>query len=170
MADMVDYENQDFRLVMKYPSNWAILESADNVAFTSPAESTDAYLESLYVYHQGEIPLFQSDDETLKKNIEAEIDFRKSSSNFELISSDIIKFNDNNAGKIEYTYTDPNIGNAKALEIIAVDGNDKYNILFIANTEQYSSTLSSAQDIIDSIQITQPLKNGPPTLSSNSGD
>ena len=36
IADMVDYENQDFRLVMKYPSNWAILESADNVSFHFP--------------------------------------------------------------------------------------------------------------------------------------
>lgn len=41
-----------------------------------------------------------------------------------------------------------------AMEIIAVDGNDKYNIIFIANTEQYSSTLPIAQKIVDSIKIT----------------
>ena len=59
--------------------------------------------------------------------------------------------------KLNTHIQNPNIGNAKALEIIAVDGTDKYSILFIANAEQYSSTLPSAQDIIDSIQITPPL-------------
>ena len=77
IADMVDYENQDFRLVMKYPSNWAILESSDNVV-SPPRPKVQMHILKVYMYyHQGDIPLFQSDDETLKKNIEAEIDFTK---------------------------------------------------------------------------------------------
>lgn len=152
---MITYENPDFRLLMKYPSNWALRENPDNVVFTSPVESeADPYSESLYVYHQGDIPLFKSEDETLKKNVDAAIDFRKSFNNFELLSSNNIEFNDNNAGKIEYTYTDQNIGNVKAMEIIAVDGNDKYSIVFISNPDQYPSTLPTAQEMIDSIQIT----------------
>ena len=127
-------------------------------------------MESLYVYHQGDIPLFKSEDETLKKNVDAAIDFRKSFNNFELLSSNNIEFNDNNAGKIEYTYTDPNIGNVKAMEIIAVDGNDKYNILFIANPEQYSSSLPTAQEMIDSIQILSSPAEDEPSTSSQAGD
>ena len=143
-ADLVDYENPDFRLAMKYPSNWAVRENPDNVVFTSPIENeADAYLESLYVYHLGDIPLGKSEEETLKSNIEATIDYREPYSDFQLLSSNNIEFNGNTAGQIEYTYTDTNIGNTKAKEIIAIDGNDRYDILFIANADQYLFYITS---------------------------
>jgi hypothetical protein len=155
IADMVDYENQDFRLVMKYPTNWVKQENVDNVVFTSPAESQqDKYLESLYVYHEGSIPLFKTADETLKKNVQAVIDFRKSFKNFQLLSNDDVTLHGKPAGQIVYTYTDPSIGDVKAMEIVAVDGSDKYNIVFIANPEQYSTALPVTQKMLDSIQIT----------------
>ncbi|HEX9320408.1 MAG TPA: hypothetical protein VF884_15855, partial [Nitrososphaeraceae archaeon] len=166
--DYLEYQNPEFRLLMKYPTNWVKQENSDNVVFTSPAESPqDKYLESLYVYHMANIPLFPSADETLKKNVQAAIDFRKSYKNFQLLSNNEITFNDKPAGQIVYTYSDQNIGDVKAMEIIAVDGNDKYNILFIANTGQYSSTLPAAQKMVDSIQIAHQDDRGSSKSSSN---
>lgn len=59
------------------------------------------------------------------------------------------------------------------MEIVAVDGKDKYNIVFIANPKQYSSTFPTAQEMIDSMQITpqdEQMASGQGTDTGEDGD
>jgi hypothetical protein len=114
IIEFSDYKNPEFRIDMKYPSDWEIQENDDHVAFTSKPEIPDDLSASVFVYYEGNIPLFGSKGETMKKYRDAAIELRKSFKDFELLSSNTSLFMGKDAIQLEYIYKDPNVGDAKA--------------------------------------------------------
>ena len=55
--------------------------------------------------------------------------------------------------QIEFTYNDPNIGNAKSSEVISIIGDKYYVISYVAVPLQFASKSSIFDHMIDSFAI-----------------
>jgi hypothetical protein len=123
------------------------------IGITSTTDnSSDPFVESVFIYYQDNIPLFDTESETLEQNVLNTIGYREQNSNdFELESSENINFHGLPAHMLVYTSVDQNIGDSKSAEIVVINGDHLYNIIFMANSEQFSDTYTLAEKIFDSM-------------------
>jgi len=153
------YENNDLGIRVQYPADWELESHTEGAAFLAPLENaSDRYYESLnvYVYNPGALEYYPSNDTSLDEIVAGEIKSLQQHHDFQLEESNQTTISGNNipAHKLVYTYSDPNIGLAKAMEVLSTDGKSLYILVYTAKPADYPVHLQTIMEMIDSLQLT----------------
>ena len=163
-SDMLRYDGPG--LTVRYPCDWRAVEPKQLVAegaeignyvigFVSPQQESnrDAVAEFITINADKLIKL----DVPIEDLVAAQISFLKekfANKNFELIESTPITISGDHPGQaLVYTFTDPDVGQAKKMEIITQDGDELFTIDYTAEADDFDTYLPDAQQIVSSVQF-----------------
>jgi hypothetical protein len=154
------YENSNLGIRVQYPAAWELESHTEGAVFLAPLENaSDRYYESLnvYVYNPGALEYYPSNDTSLDEIVAGELKSLQRHNDFQLEESNQTTISGNNipAYKLIYTYSDPNIGLAKAMEVLSTDGKSLYILVYTAKPADYPVHLQTIMKMIDSLQLTR---------------
>ena len=158
------YENVIYGISIDYPSFWQMVEfDRDNliVNFVSNSSNESGLLENVALQV---IAIPYHNKTTLKDIITEEISTYKSGvSGFHLLSTGL---NATHSGiptyKIEFLHTNGQL-QIRTLEILAINKNEGYKIIFSADKPEYGNWLSIVEKMIDSFNFKYSQKELKPT-------
>jgi hypothetical protein len=157
-SNVLTYESSNCGFVVQYPANWqkvefnkGIEEGTRNlvVNFLSPLEGpSDTFREYLIIQTTN----VTSRDLSLKTFTAEQITFLKDSfPDFNILESNrSTTITSHIAYEVVYTYSDPIIGKAKAMEIWIVNGGKVYILSYHADAAKYSKYLPTILKMIGS--------------------
>lgn len=161
------------RYSLDYPSNWNIdKDSLGTLRIESPLENeTDPYVDVILVTISNISDGFNGSTTDMSFNglVNKEMDYLKLVNDFELIESSNISLKNINsqAHKFVYTYSDPSIGDAKALDIMIPHNNEIYYLSYITKPMDFDKNIKVAQKVFDSFKFTQEVTEGNDYLSED---
>ena len=157
-SNILTYRSSIYGFIVHYPEGWqkvefskGIVDGARNtvVNFLSPLEGpSDTFREYLII----QIANVTSQDLSLKAFTGEQIIFLKESfPSFSLLESNrSTTLTSHIAYEVVYTYNDPIIGTAKAMEIWIMDGGKAYILSYHADIAKYSKYLPTIRKMIGS--------------------
>lgn len=150
-AGLLSYENQFFGIrKLVYPDGWSIIENETSIQISSPSKTKDVSTPSLY------ITIYLADNRTIEDV--ATDNFRYYSSNpdlFTIIEAKPIKLKGGQPAHLEVLAFEgmPAGTIYKALTVLVVKNNLLYITEYIAEDEQYQKYLSTAVNMIKSLDL-----------------
>lgn len=153
LADGQTYENSDFGVTLKYPKDWTIQENVMGVlaAFMSPlADKQDTFAENVTFVAQslgGEKVSLKD----LGKASAAQLE--KVITDFKLESNEGAKAGQYDALKLVYTGKQGAVDLKWAQFYTVIEKGNMYILTFTAPTDQFDAVNSTAENIVNSIQI-----------------
>lgn len=147
------------RFSLMYPEDWYVSEDdTGTLSIESPKENeTDLYVDVFLVSssNMSQLTYLQNEYTSFDDIIQKELDNLRLVNDFQLIESNTINLNkvNNPTHKFVYTYSDPSIGNAKALDIIIKKDDKLYYLTYITKPTDYSKNLPLIQKILDSFEF-----------------
>jgi eukaryotic-like serine/threonine-protein kinase len=155
--NFLSYDNPNFGIKIKYPSNWAKEESNDefskDVIFLVPT-SPKKYAEKLSISI-----LDAEHNKSLDQIANELIDFNKHKNtalrDYQVIESIPITVKNNNVHRIVFTYNDSIFGDVKGMLVEILKGDKNYELLYTSEPEKYDQILPTIQKMIDSFEITK---------------
>lgn len=156
---------------LDYPSNWDIdKDSLGTLRIQSPLENeTDPYVDVILVTINNITEGFNepTTDMSFNELVNREMDYLKLVNDFELIESSNISLKNitSQAHKFVYTYSDPSIGDAKALDIMIPHNNQIYYLSYITKPMDFDKNIKFAQKVFDSFKFTKEANEGNDYLS-----
>ena len=150
-AGLLSYENQFFGIrKLVYPDGWSIIENETSIQISSPSKTKDVSTPSLY------ITIYLADNRTTEDV--ATDNFRYYSSNpdlFTIIEAKPIKLKGGQPAHLEVLAFEgmPPGTIYKALTVLVVKNNLLYITEYIAEDEQYQKYLSTAVNMIKSLDL-----------------
>jgi eukaryotic-like serine/threonine-protein kinase len=157
-SNVLTYESSNYGFVVQYPANWQKVEFSKGIEegtrnlvvnFLSPLEGpSDTFREYLIVQTAN----MTSRDLSLKTFTIEQMAFLKSSfPDFNILESNrSTTITSHIAYEVVYTYSDPIIGKAKAMEIWIVNGGKEYILSYHADAAKYSKYLPTVLKMIGS--------------------
>ncbi len=159
---MLEYRNPNMGLAISYPENWDVdnlaFERERSVSFFVFQGPDDVYGEFVDVRLNvsGELPYFQSPDMSLDEIAQQYVtNLQDTLIDFQHIFTEPGQVAGRPAYAIHYTYSDPGIGQAEAMEIIVKNDDRLYDFLYTAKPELFNSELATFRKMVDSVQIVQ---------------
>jgi hypothetical protein len=155
--DFLSYENSTYAVKMQYPNNWTVQGGntsdtlTDVATFLSPTDS-DGYYAAITIYTDD----ISGRSLTLSKYLDESINLYKTFAGFKFIASNTDKILAGYpAYGLQISYQDPIEGSQRVRELGAIKGDQVYSIAYIANTTIFSSYLPTAQNMINSFEISK---------------
>ena len=157
-SNVLTYESSNYGFVVQYPANWQKVEFSKGIEegtrnlvvnFLSPLEGpSDTFREYLIVQTEN----MTSRDLSLKTFTIEQMAFLKDSfPDFNILESNrSTTITSHIAYEVVYTYSDPIIGKAKAMEIWIVNGGKVYILSYHADAAKYSKYLPTILKMIGS--------------------
>jgi hypothetical protein len=157
-SNVLTYESSNCGFVVQYPANWQKVEFSKGIEegtrnlvvnFLSPLEGpSDTFREYLIVQTAN----MTSRDLSLKTFTIEQMAFLKDSfPDFNILESNrSTTITSHIAYEVVYTYSDPIIGKAKAMEIWIVNGGKEYILSYHADAAKYSKYLPTVLKMIGS--------------------
>jgi hypothetical protein len=157
-SNVLTYESSNYGFSVEYPASWQKVEFSKGIAegtrnmvvnFLSPLEGpSDTFREYLIIQTVNVTSL----DLSLKTFTGEQITFLNDSfPDFNILESNrSTTITSHIAYEVVYTYSDPIIGKAKAMEIWIVNGGKVYILSYHAAAAKYSMYLSTIRKMIDS--------------------
>src|ERR1700730_2893799 len=148
-SNVLTYESSNCGFVVQYPANWQKVEFSKGIEegtrnlvvnFLSPLEGpSDTFREYLIVQTAN----ITSRDLSLKTFTIEQMAFLKDSfPDFNILESNrSTTITSHIAYEVVYAYSDPIIGKAKAMEILIVNGGERYIVSYHADAAKYSKYL-----------------------------
>ena len=157
-SNVLTYESSNYGFIVQYPANWQKVEFSKGIEegtrnlvvnFLSPLEGpSDTFREYLIVQTAN----MTSRDASLKTFTIEQMAFLKDSfPDFNILESNrSTTITSHIAYEVVYTYSDPIIGKAKAMEIWNVNGGKVYILSYHADAAKYSKYLPTILKMIGS--------------------
>ena len=157
-SNVLTYASSNYGFIVQYPASWQKVEFSKGIAegtrnmvvnFLSPLEGpSDTFREYLIIQTAN----VTSRDLSLKTFTGEQITFLKDSfPDFNILESNrSTTITSHIAYEVVYTYSDPIIGKAKAMEIWIVNGGKVYILSYHADATKYSKYLPTIRKMIDS--------------------
>jgi eukaryotic-like serine/threonine-protein kinase len=157
-SNMLTYKSSNYGFIVHYPDGWQKVEFSRGIGdgtrntvvnFLSPLEGpSDTFREYLIIQTAN----VTSQDLSLKAFTGEQITFLKESfPSFSLLESNrSTTLTSHIAYEVIYTYNDPIIATAKAMEIWIMDGGKAYILSYHADIAKYSKYLPTIRKMIDS--------------------
>jgi eukaryotic-like serine/threonine-protein kinase len=154
------YENPAYGFKIKYPAGWEKTEFSGDIEeghrkiivnFISPLESaSDTFREYLII----EIGMLGSQAAlSFQYAINTYLASLKSLPNFKLIESSILSVADSPAQKLVYSYSNPEVGVTKTIDVLVAKNEKLYLLSFNSDAHKYNVYLPTIQEMINSLQL-----------------
>lgn len=153
-SDFLTYENSDYGVKIKYPSNWQQTETEDViVSFLSPKADASADI-------QENLGLIMNDlagqGLTLQKYNEIAIEqLKQTFPDIKIIESGSTVLSNNPAHKVVFTAS-----NLKFMQVWTIKYDLAYIWSFVATESSYADYLGTIQTMLDSFEITKNIRGG----------
>jgi hypothetical protein len=157
-GNVLTYESSNHGFIVQYPASWQKVEFSKGIAegtrnmvvnFLSPLEGpSDTFREYLIIQTAN----VTSRELSLKTFTDEQITFLKDSfPDFNILESNrSTTITSHIAYEVVYTYSDPIIGKAKAMEFWIVNAGKAYILSYHADAAKYSKYLPTIRKMIDS--------------------
>ncbi|MGH9879294.1 MAG: PsbP-related protein [Nitrososphaerales archaeon] len=153
--DFLTYYNSEYEIKIKYPAEWQTIEPEDDyvkAVFYSPPEGVSDPFSELVMILIEDLPFKMKLTDYTELAIRQ---MRASYPDMQILTSGPAELAGNPAHKIVFTgtvedYEDINI---KGMMIWTIQDKKAYIVGFIAEVEQYSTYLQTAQTMVDSFEI-----------------
>ncbi|HZA06720.1 MAG TPA: PsbP-related protein [Nitrososphaeraceae archaeon] len=155
--NFITYENRANGFKIGYPSNWEKLEFSGDVEeghrkmivnFISPSESpSDTFREYLI------IEISTGSGLSIQYHINSYLISLESLPNFKIVESSTFSLAGSPAQKLVYTYSNPEVGLTKTMDVLVSKSEKLYLLSFNSDALKYNSYLPTVQKMIDSFQF-----------------
>jgi eukaryotic-like serine/threonine-protein kinase len=160
-SNVLTYEDSNCGFSVQYPASWQKVEFSNGIEegtrkmvvnFLSPLEGPSDTFREYFLIQSANVT---SRDLSLKTFTGEQITFlRDSFPDFNILESNrSTTITSHNAYEIVYTYSDPIIGKAKAMEIWVANGGKVYILSYHADATKYSKYLPTIRKMSDSFGI-----------------
>jgi eukaryotic-like serine/threonine-protein kinase len=157
-GNFLTYVNPQDEFKIQYPSNWekiqfsrGIIEENRSILvnFISPLENASDVFREYFIIEKGNLTSHSS----VKQYVDMHINIKKTLPNFKLIESSPILVADKPAYRIVFTYSNPEVGTTKTMEILVASADKIYLLSFNADIEKYSDYVLAIDRMIKSFQL-----------------
>ena len=155
------YESRTFGFKIEYPANWEKIEFSGDIEeghrkiivnFISPSEGASDTFREYLIIEMGVIgsqaPL------SFQYAINAYLASLISLPNFKLVESNIFSVADSPAQKLVYSYSNPEVGLTKTMDILITKNDKLYLLSFNSDALKYNVYLPTIQKMINTFQFT----------------
>jgi eukaryotic-like serine/threonine-protein kinase len=158
ISNFLTYVNPQDGFKIQYPSNWEKIEFSRGIVeenrsilvnFISPLEDASDVFREYFIIEKGNL----SSHLSVKQYVDRHINTKKTLPNFKLIESSPILVAGKPAYKIVFTYSNPEVGTSKTMEILAASADKIYLLSFNADVQKYSDYLLAIDRMIKSFQL-----------------
>jgi eukaryotic-like serine/threonine-protein kinase len=158
ISNFLTYVNPQDGFKIQYPSNWEKIEFSRGIVeenrsilvnFISPLEDASDGFREYFIIEKGNL----SSHLSVKQYVDRHINTKKTLPNFKLIESSPILVAGKPAYKIVFTYSNPEVGTSKTMEILAASADKIYLLSFNADVQKYSDYVLAIDRMIKSFQL-----------------
>ncbi len=158
--NFLTYESLPYGFKIQYPSDWERTEFSGEVEeanrkiivnFLSPLEGQSDTFREYFIIERGSLE--SHNGSTLQSSVNAYITSLKSLPNFKLVESNMISFTQSLAQKFVYTYSNPEVGVTKTMDILIIKNNKLYVLSFNSDAVKYDNYLPTIQQMLDSFRF-----------------
>jgi hypothetical protein len=160
--NFLTYESPVYGFEIQYPSDWEKIEFSGDVEeghrkiivnFVSPSEGASDTFREYFIIESGNVESRAT--LPVQYSINSYITSLKSLPNFKLIESNIFSFADSPAQKLVYSYSNPEVGVTKTMDLLIIKNEKLYLLSFNSDELKYNNYLPTIQKMIDSLQFRQ---------------
>jgi len=157
-SNYLTYVNPQDGFELQYPSNWEKIEFSRGIVeenrsilvnFISPLEDASDVFREYFIIEKGNLTSHLS----VKQYVGMHINTKKTLPNFKLIESSPTLVAGKPAYKIVFTYSNPEVGTSKTMEILAASADKIYLLSFNADVQKYSDYVLAIDRMIKSFQL-----------------
>jgi eukaryotic-like serine/threonine-protein kinase len=155
------YENPTYRFKIEYPAHWEKTEFSGDIEeghrkiivnFISPLESASDTFREYLIIERG--MLGSQAALSFQYAINTYLASLKSLPNFKLIESSMLSVADSPAQKLVYSYSNPEVGVTKTMDVLVAKNEKLYLLSFNSDALKYNIYLPTVQKMINSLRFT----------------
>ena len=158
--NFLTYESSTYGFRIQYPADWDKIEFSQGVEeanrkiivnFISPSEGPSDTFREYLIIEMGSIgSLAQSSYQYAMSGYLGSIE---SLPNFKLLESSTLSVANTPAQKLVYTYSNPEVGVTKTMDVLVTKNEKLYLLSFNSDADKYDKFLPTVQKIISSFQL-----------------
>ena len=154
------YESPAYGFKIQYPSGWEKIEFSGGIEeshrkiivnFVSPLEGASDTFREYFIIEVGTVEsrptLF------VQYSFNAYVNSLKSLPNFKLIESNILSLADSPAEILVYSYSNPEVGVTKTMDVLIIKNEKLYLLSFNSDVVKYNNYLPTIQKMLGSLQF-----------------
>jgi hypothetical protein len=157
--NFLTYDSPIYGFKIQYPSDWEKIEFSGVeegnrkiiVNFVSPLGGPSDTFREYFIIERGSLEAHNGS--TPQSSVNAYITSLKSLPNFKLIESNMISFAQSVAQKFVYTYSNPEVGVTKTMDILIIKNDKLYVLSFNSDAVKYDNYLPTIQQMLNSFRF-----------------